>query len=86
MSPQTILEFLPMAEDVGIEVKLTSMGQSVIEDSFKFIKFDVPSLDKENDVSKISIKATIEFAQGNAVGIGNINALISELSYIDDPI
>lgn len=62
-----------MDKDFGIEIKFASMGQSFLSDVLQFFEFYKTVLNKKNDIVEIGIETAIQFAECNAVRIGNVD-------------
>ncbi len=72
-----------MGKNFGIEIKFSRPRQGVLCDAFQFFQDDKIVLNKKNNIIEISVEAAIQFAQRNAVRIGNIDFQIPKLTDAD---
>ncbi len=72
-----------MVEDFGVEIEFARLSQQFLRAAFQFLRVDKTILDKKDNIGKVGIQSTIQFAEGHAVGIGNIDFQIPESTDAD---
>ncbi len=72
-----------MGKNFGIEIKFSRTRQGILCDALQFFQGYKIVLNKKNNIIEISIKAAIQFAQRNAVRIGNVDFQIPKLTNAD---
>ena len=72
-----------MFEYIGMKIVFVRLGQDIPCDSFQLSQGDKVPSDQENDIFDVRFEATIQFAQGNAVWICNIDLQIPKLTDAD---
>jgi hypothetical protein len=72
-----------MVKDVRMQVEFTGMRQGFPCDVLQLVHGDEVVTYEKNNILKVSIQATIQFAKGNAVWVGNADLKVSKLTNED---
>ena len=79
----SVFQFLKMVKNIRVEIVFVRVGQGILHDAVQLIQGDVVVLNQKNDVFEICFNAAVQFTQGNAVWIGNVDFQISILTNAD---
>ena len=66
-----------------MQVKFARLSQGVLCDAFQLVQGDKVVVNEKKDILKISIHAAIQFAEGDAVWIGNVDFQVPKLTDAD---
>jgi hypothetical protein len=81
---QAFADGLKMSEHFGwVDVELTSTRQGFLCDAFEFFQIYKIVLNEKDNVVEVSVEAAIQFAERNAVRIGNIDFQVPKLTDAD---
>ena len=72
-----------MYKEIGVKNVFARTGQGILRDAFQLIQSDIVPSNQKNDVFEICFNAAIQFAQGNAVWIRNVDFQVSKLTNAD---
>lgn len=72
-----------MGKNFGMQVVFACIQQGVACEAFQFVQSYEIVLNKKDDVLKVGIETAVQFAEGDAVWIGNINFQVPKLSDVD---
>src|SRR5688572_23734112 len=72
-----------MGKDFGMQVVFACIRQGIACDALQFIQSYKVVSNEKDDILDVSIEATVQFAEGDAVWIGNINFEVPKLSDVD---
>ena len=73
-----------MFEDVGAKVKFPGVRDGFPDHALELIHVHMVRLNKENKILVVGNCAAVQFAESNAVRVGNVDLQISELTDADD--
>ncbi len=66
-----------------MEIEFARLRQGILCDTFQFFQVYMVVVNEENDIVEVSIEAAIQFAERDAVRIGNVNIQAPELTDAD---
>lgn len=69
-----------MVKNFGMEIKFACLRQCFLKHALKLLDVNETAANKKYDIIQVSIESPVQFAEGNAVGVGDEDFQVPKLT------